>query len=156
MKRQGLLLEGNLEDPPVVSVFLTALQTWQNKRNEPKRPDPLHGTAFDRAPTGKLSGTQSGQITAVKTALQFHEVCLKLGTEEYTSLDEWLLAMSRWMMNADYMFQDPRDAQKFADDRLKKIPDGFRPYNMTPNSFRTYLNALARAYPPPPYKYRSK
>jgi hypothetical protein len=69
-----------------------------------------------------------------------------LCADEYASLDDWLLGMSRWLMRGEFMFDDPREANKFSDERVEKTPPGFKLYNMTPSSFRTYLNALMRAY----------
>jgi hypothetical protein len=145
MKRQALLLEGNLAPPPPVSVFVGALKKWLEKRTAPKRSDPLHGPAFVNEAGGQPSGTKNLEVTATKSALRFNDLTTELGTE-YEGLDAWLLAMSRWMMQAQLMFDDPREAEAFHANRIQKKPPGYKLYQMSANSFRGYLNGIGRAY----------
>ena len=145
MKRQALLLEGNLAPPPPVSVFVGALKKWLEKRTAPKRSDPLHGPAFVTEAGGQPSGTKNLEVTATKSALRFNDLTTELGTE-YEGLDAWLLAMSRWMMQAQLMFDDPREAEAFHANRIQKKPPGYKLYQMSANSFRGYLNGIGRAY----------
>ena len=145
-KRAALMLEGNLDSPPLVSDFLATLQAWVDKENAPKPIDPVHGAAFDNIKVGKPSGSQYCQKAGVKCALEFKELCAALQTPDYATLDAWLLGFSRWVLKADMMFDDPDVAKKFDEDRTQKAQGVFKMYNMTPSSVRTYLNALGRAY----------
>ena len=145
-KRQALLLEGNLASPPVVSDFLDAVKAWDEKRKGPKQDDPVHGVAFANVNVGRPSGSQQCQQASVKSALEFKELCAHLQTPDYATLDAWLLGWSRWVLKAEMMFDDASEAQKFHDDRILKAQGLFKVSNMTPSSFRTYVNALGRAY----------
>ena len=145
-KRAAVLMEGNLLSPPTVSDFLNALKAWVDKEKAPIPIDPLHGAAFQNVKVGKPSGSQYCQKAAVNCALEFKELCAALQTPDYATLDAWLLGFSRWVLKANMMFDDPGEAQKFADDRTHKAQGLSKVYDMTPSSVRTYLNALGRAY----------
>ena len=144
-KRNMLLLEGNLASPPPVSLFLDALKRFADNQKAPRESDPVHGSAFAHG-NKKPSGSEYSQTAAINCAMQFKELCITLGTPDYESADAWLLGLARWAMKVDVMFDDADEGRRFQAERADKCQGRFKLYNMSAQSFRTYINALGRAY----------
>ena len=50
------------------------------------------------------------------------------------------------MIRSDFLFDDVGSVEQFAKKRVEQAQGKFKLYNMAPTSFKTYINAVGRAY----------
>ena len=70
--------------------------------NRPPTPDPVHGQLLGNR-TGKRSGAQNNERAAVRSALEFVELCTQLDAR-YEDLDSWFVAWAAWTMDENLIF----------------------------------------------------
>ena len=144
-KRIANLLDAGLPPPPPLSVFLDVLKKQRQGWVTPQaKVDPIHGTMLSKKK--KLSGTQNNERAAVRSALQFVEVCAHLQAT-YEDLDNWFVAWGAWIIDEKFLVDCATEMAGIRARRQRQA-DGskFKFGTASPRSFRTYLNAVTRAY----------
>ena len=96
-QRVANLVEATLSKPPSVPVFIEVLSKYRENWDKPPAPDPVHGQLLAQAKK-QLTGSQNNERAAVRSALEFMELCTKLDAR-YEELDLWLVAWAAWIMD---------------------------------------------------------
>jgi hypothetical protein len=142
-RRQNLIMEASLSPPPSLEAFVLAIQTLATTVKGEGEPDPLNGPLFDTLPDKKKdSGTVACEKAAVKHFLNFVTFC-NAQNVTYPSLDEFFRAWGRRCIVSSSQFDKKEDIAKCD---AKRDSQGVGPKIQVADTWRTYINALTRAY----------
>ena len=142
-KRLANILDASLPPPPELRYFLDAVQKWQNASVRPARKDPVHGNIFGRST--KSSGSMNCEKAGIASLLQFADVCLQQAAT-YDTLDAFFVAWGQWVLEPSQMFDTAAEQEQCMQQRVQQAGDRFKVYSVPIGTFRTYMNAAARAY----------
>ena len=106
-KRIGNLMDATLPKPPLLTAFVEVLSKYRENMNTAPPPDPIHGQLLANR-TKKRSGSENNERAAVRSALEFVELCEKLDAR-YEDLDSWLVAWGAWTMDENLFFASVED-----------------------------------------------
>ena len=144
-KRLANILDASLPSPPDVGHFLYVLEQWQKIECNPVSnvTDPVHGNLF-HAPK-KASGSAGTEKAGVACAVQFGQLCKHLGAT-YSTLDSFFVAWGQWVLKPEELFDTAEEEEECRLHRERQAAGLFKVYNVPVGSFRTYCNAVARAF----------
>ena len=149
-KRDTNINESNLPAPPKPDAFVQHLRTWYDKEmNRMQRGqgnDPLYGDTFARQKIEKKKGTRGTERCGVQCALQFADLLASRGIM-YETLSEWAIAWAKFVLKPEHLFDDKADMDTLRQQRQELLNTGrFKDFNLPIKSFKTYLNAVGRAF----------
>ena len=142
-KRLANILDASLPTPPDLRYFLDVMQRWQNASVEQARQDPVHGALF--RPTKKASGSKGCERAGITSLLQFADLCLHQAAT-YPTLDAFFVAWGQWVLHPSQLFDTSAEQDQCMQQRVQQAQDKFKVFSVPVGTFRTYVNAAARAY----------
>jgi hypothetical protein len=143
-KRLANMLEATLPPAPSVTAFLAGLRAWQTAHTAAAtNPDPIHGDLF--GVPKKPSGSAGAERAGVSLVLHFAQFCEACGAT-YTTLDAFLTAWAQWVISPAHLFDTEAEQKACEERRKEQAGRRFKCSSLPVGTFRTYLNAVARAY----------
>ena len=115
-KRTANLLDAALPLPPSVPCFLQSLNSWYEKMDRARDPDPLHQKmvpAFE-----KPIGSSTNEKFGVSNVIQFSKVC-EVNNAVYDDLDGFLIGWAVWTLDPKVLFDKPEEIENFQKQRVQ-------------------------------------
>ena len=138
------MMESMAPLPPSVEVFMGFVATAIANDLQGPQVDPLFGE-IGHVDSGKPRGSAKNEIVGLRMAEEFTNACKAMDPPvSFTDVDDWMVSLAKYVLHVDVLF-DTEEQRAQCLERRNVIGGGTKGRNLSPGTFRTYINALFRA-----------